>query len=186
MGTMTFHSTPLKGLTVVETSPVTDERGSFVRTYCEDDFAHIRPGLRWTQSNLSSTVNVGTVRGMHYQRPPAAEVKLIRCLKGRVFDVAIDVRAGSPTFLEWHAVELNSDNQRMMLIPEGFAHGFQALTDDVQLLYMHSHSWAPEYESRLRFDDPRAGIVWPLLATHVSDKDLNAPWVDEHFSGVDL
>src|SRR5690606_8957208 len=117
-------------------TPVGDARGRFTRLFCEQELSSIRPGLHFTQINLSQTYGVGTVRGMHYQTPPAAESKMIRCVRGRVFDVAVDLRAGSPTFLHWHALELSDDNDRAILIPEGFAHGFQTLTDEAELLYM--------------------------------------------------
>jgi dTDP-4-dehydrorhamnose 3,5-epimerase len=186
MGSMKFNTTRLDGLYTVDTTPIVDTRGIFVRTFCEDEFVSLRDNLHWKQSNLSTTRGKGSIRGMHFQFPPAAEVKLIRCLRGRVLDVAVDVRQGSPTFLHWEAVELTEDNDRMMFIPEGFAHGFQTLTDEVQLLYMHSSSWSPAHEGRLRFDDPRVDIAWPLPVSHVSDRDLGTPLVDDRFTGVDL
>ena len=152
--------------------------------FCEQDFTSIRPELHFTQVNLSETRQIGTVRGMHYQRSPAAEAKLIHCLRGRVFDVAVDLRNNSPTFLQWHSVELAHDNDHAVFIPEGFAHGFQALTDDVQLLYLHTAPWAPNCEAGLRHDDPRLAITWPYLATLVSEKDRNYPLIDESYIGV--
>jgi len=183
---MKFNATRLNGLYTIDTAPTVDTRGSFVRTYCDDEFVVIRSNLHWKQSNLSTTQGKGSIRGMHFQYPPAAEVKLIRCLRGKVLDVAVDVRHGSPTFLQWEAVELAENNNRMMFIPEGFAHGFQILTDEAQLLYMHSAAWSPALEGRLRFDDPRIGVRWPLPVDHVSDRDLGTPLVDDHFTGVDL
>ena len=121
---------------------------------------------------------------MHFQYPPAAEAKLIRCLRGRVFDVAVDLRAGSPTFLHWHGVELNEDGPMQFFIPEGFAHGFQALTDDVQLLYLHTAAWNRQYEGALRHDDSVLSIAWPLPVTQVSEKDRNTPRLDDKFAGV--
>src|SRR6185437_8043646 len=140
MGGMKLHATPLAGLYEIGTSPVGDARGRFTRLFCEQELAAIRPGLHFTQINLSETRGLGALRGLHYQTPPAAEAKLIRCLRGRVFDVAVDLRAGSPTFLHWHVVELAEDNDRAIFIPEGFAHGFQILTDEAYLLYMHTAS----------------------------------------------
>jgi dTDP-4-dehydrorhamnose 3,5-epimerase len=168
----------------IETVPVRDERGAFVRAFCENAYAALRPDLRWSQINLSNTARRGCVRGMHFQHPPAAEAKLISCLRGRVFDVAVDLRHGSPTFLHWHATELSDDLALQVFIPEGFAHGFQALTDDVQLLYMHTHPWSREHEGRLRHDDPRLGIDWPLPVTQVSDRDRDAPLIGDDFRGV--
>jgi len=181
---MKIHRTPLSGLTLLETIPIQDERGRFVRVFCEQDHAELRPGLHWPQINFSQTARMGTVRGMHFQHPPAAEAKLIRCLRGRVFDVAVDLRHGSATFLRWHAVELSEDRPMQVFIPEGFAHGFQALTDDVQLLYLHTTPWSREHEGRLRHDDPMLAIDWPLPVTQISEKDRDAPLIDGGFNGV--
>lgn len=184
MGELKTHATPLAGLHEIQSAKVGDARGHFVRLFCEQDFTTIRPGLHFTQVNLSETRQRGSIRGMHYQTPPAAEAKLIRCLRGKVFDVAVDVRTGSPTFLHWHAVELSEDDDRAVFIPEGFAHGFQTLSDDVQLLYLHTAPWTPACEAGLRHDDPRLAIHWPLPATLVSDKDRGYRLIDGHFRGV--
>ena len=121
---------------------------------------------------------------MHFQHPPAAEAKLIRCLRGKAFDVAIDLRSCSPTFLRWHSIELDAESPIQVFIPEGFAHGFQALTDDVQLLYMHTASWSRESECTLRLDDPTFEIHWPLPVVHVSAKDASASFIDNNFVGI--
>ncbi|MEO6690533.1 MAG: dTDP-4-dehydrorhamnose 3,5-epimerase [Dokdonella sp.] len=184
MNGMKLQPTSWGGLCVIETMPIVDARGRFVRVFCEDELAALRPGLHFPQINLSTSFARGTVRGMHFQRPPAAEAKLIRCLRGRVFDVAVDVRAGSSTFLKWQAIELDADSPRQIFIPEGFAHGFQALTDDVQLLYMHTSRWNADYECSLRHDDPALAITWPLPVTQVSGKDRLAPLLDAAFAGV--
>ena len=184
MGRMKIDATPLNGLYEVQSSAIGDARGRFTRVFCEQEFSPIRHGLHFTQINLSETKGQGTVRGMHYQVRPAAEAKLIRCLRGRVFDVAVDLRAGSPSFLQWHALELTDDNDRAVFIPEGFAHGFQALTDEVQLLYMHTAPWTPNCEAGLRHDDPRLAIAWPRPPTAISDKDRGYPPIDEDFVGV--
>jgi len=181
-----IHPTPLAGLTLVEARTVSDERGEFMRVFSEPDYAALRPRLHWTQVNQSRTRHRGTVRGLHFQYPPSAEAKLIRCLRGRVFDVAVDLRAGSPTFLHWHAVELSDDSALQVFIPEGFAHGFQALTDEVELLYLHTADWDPEYEGRLRHDDPRLKITWPLPVGTISAKDANAPLLTSGFAGIRL
>ena len=181
-----IRPTPLAGLLLVETRAVGDERGQFTRVFCESDHAGLRPHLHWAQINHSKTARRGTVRGMHFQYPPAAEAKLIRCLKGRVFDVAVDLRAGSPTFLQWHGVELAEDTPLQVFIPEGFAHGFQALTDDVELLYLHTVAWDPAQEGRLRHDDPRLKITWPLPVDNVSKKDASAPLLPDGFEGIRL
>jgi dTDP-4-dehydrorhamnose 3,5-epimerase len=184
MGRLTFHPTLLGGLFEVETQPLGDDRGSFVRLFCDEEFAAIRSGLHFTQVNLSRTGPRGSIRGLHFQRPPHAESKLIRCVRGRVLDVAVDVRIGSSTWLHWHAVELSEDNERMLYIPEGFAHGFQSLTDEAHLLYMHTASWTTGFEGQLRFDDPLVGVTWPLPVTTVSARDLAAPTVGHGFEGV--
>lgn len=184
MGGMTFSETPLAGLYTVHTHPVADERGLFVRIFCEEEFRAIHGPLHWRQANLSRTAGNGSIRGMHYQHPPAAETKLVRCLRGRVFDVAVDIRRDSPTFLCWHGVELTADNDTMMLIPEGFAHGFQVLDEEAELLYMHSAIYSPPHDGRLRFDESRVGIVWPLPPGVISQRDLAAPRIDGAFAGV--
>ncbi|MGH8283927.1 MAG: dTDP-4-dehydrorhamnose 3,5-epimerase family protein [Gammaproteobacteria bacterium] len=183
---MKFHHTPLAGLMVVETTPIQDERGRFARVFCEAECAELRPNLHLTQINLSSTSHKGTVRGMHFQYPPAAEVKMIRCLRGCVFDVAVDLRAGSASFLHYHGVELSADNSMQFFIPEGFAHGFQTLTDDVQLMYLHTATWDQAHEGSVRYDDPALAIAWPLPVTQISDKDRNLPLLTATFSGIRL
>ena len=183
---MKLHPTPLAGLVEIEQPAVGDARGRFTRLFCEQAFAPIRPHLHFTQINWSHTQGRGSLRGLHYQKPPAAEAKLIRCLRGRVYDVAVDVRADSPTFLRWHAVELAEDNNRAFFLPEGFAHGFQALTDEVQLLYMHTAPWAPDCEAGLRYDDPLLAIAWPLPVAQVSARDQSLPLIAPGFAGIRL
>jgi len=179
-----WKATPLAGLFEIQHTPISDARGRFTRLFCEQELAAVRPHLHFTQINLSETRGVGAVRGLHYQALPAAEAKLIRCLRGRVFDVAVDVRAGSPTFLHWHWMELAEDNDRAFFIPEGFAHGFQSLTDEAHLLYMHTTPWTPSCEAGLRHDDPRLAIGWPLPVSNVSARDLGHPLIDQTFNGV--
>jgi dTDP-4-dehydrorhamnose 3,5-epimerase len=180
----TLVATPIAGLWEVETSPHRDERGSLTRVFCADAFAAAMPGLRFVQVNHSITRRRGTIRGLHFQRPPAAEWKLIRCLRGRVFDVAVDLRAGSPTFARWHPVLLTADNQRQILIPPGCAHGFQTLDDDAELLYQHSAAYTPACEDGVRHDDPRLAIAWPEPAAHLSPRDLALRRLDDAFEGV--
>lgn len=183
---MKAHDTPLADLMLIETAPIQDQRGSFIRVFCETECVELRPYLHWVQINLSSTSLKGTIRGMHFQSPPAAEAKLIRCLQGRVFDVAVDLRAGSPTFLHWHGVELSENNSMQLFIPEGFAHGFQTLTDDVQLLYLHTAAWSRAREGGVRHDDPVLAIAWPLPVTQVSGKDRDFPLLTAAFAGIEL
>ncbi|MDX9845042.1 MAG: dTDP-4-dehydrorhamnose 3,5-epimerase [Aquabacterium sp.] len=181
---MKLHATPIADLWEVQTEPRGDERGQLTRLFCVDLFASIRHDLRFVQTNLSYTAQRGTVRGMHFQRAPALEAKLIRCLRGRVFDVAVDLRAGSPTFGRWHAVELSQDNQRQLFIPEGCAHGFQTLCDDVELLYQHTAAYRPDCEGGVRHDDPRLAIAWPLPVSVLSERDRQHPLITPYFSGV--
>ena len=181
---MKFHATPIHGLWEIEVSPNADARGSFTRLYCASTFDEVVPGLRFVQVNHSVTRKRGTVRGLHFQRAPALESKLIRCLRGRVFDVAVDLRAGSPTFARWHAVELREDEPRQLLMPPGCAHGFQTLADGCELLYQHSAPYRPAFEDGVRHDDPRLAVVWPEQVTEVSPRDLGFPSIDGKFAGL--
>ena len=181
---MKLAATPIAGLREVETAPHRDARGSLTRLFCAEAFEPLVPGLRFVQVNHSITLGRGTVRGMHLQRAPAEEWKLVRCLRGRVFDVAVDLRDGSPTFRRWHAVELAADNQRQVFIPPGCAHGFQALEDGSELLYQHTAPYAPDCEDGVRYDDPGLAIRWPLPATGLSMRDLGFRSLDAAFEGM--
>lgn len=176
--------TDIPDLMVVETIPHADSRGAFARLYCERELARLISQRRIVQVNHSRTAAVGAVRGLHFQYPPHAEMKLVRCLKGRVWDVAVDLRQNSPTFLHWHAEELAPANTRMMVIPEGFAHGFQVIEPESELLYLHTSFYTPEAEGGLRYDDPRLGITWPLAVTDLSGRDAGHPNIDSNFQGV--
>ena len=181
---MNFEATPIDGVWEIETAPRIDERGSLTRVFCAEAFERVAPGLRFVQVNHSITRKCGTIRGLHFQRAPAAEWKLIRCLRGRVFDVAVDLREGSATFGRWHAVALSEDNQRQILIPPGCAHGFQALADRCELLYQHSDAWAPDREDGVRHDDPQIAIAWPEPVTALSPRDGALRRLDAGFEGV--
>ena len=181
---MKFVEAPLAGAYVIELEPFLDERGLFARTFCQKELAKIGFNKQIVQINHSITKQKGAVRGMHYQLPPACETKLIRCVQGQVFDVMVDLRAGSDTFKQWYGVELSKDNMRMSYIPEGFAHGFQTLTDNAELIYLHSVFYSPEYECGLRFDDPRLAIKWPLPVSTISSKDQSYPLIDNTFKGI--
>jgi dTDP-4-dehydrorhamnose 3,5-epimerase len=174
---MNFVATPLADLWVVRTVARHDARGSFTRLYCAEAFDAPMPGLCFVQANLSITRRLGTVRGMHLQRAPAQEYKLVRCLRGQVFDVAVDLRRGSPTFGRHFALELSEHNHCALLIPPGVAHGFQALCDDTQMLYQHSAAHAPALEHGVRHDDPQLAIAWPLPVSLVSPRDAALPWL---------
>jgi len=178
---MNILATPILGLMVAETMPNVDVRGAFGRLYCEQELNALIGHRTIVQINHSRTANIGAVRGMHFQRYPHAEMKLVRCLKGRVWDVNVDLRHGSPTFLLWHAEELTPNNGRMMVIPEGFAHGFQVLEPDSELLYLHTAPYTPSAEDGLRYDDPRLAITWPLNVTDLSERDASHPLIDQDF-----
>ena len=186
MGQLTIADLPLPGLTLVERTRQGDDRGFLSRMFC----AHELAGAGWrapvAQINHTFTAKRGVVRGIHYQRPPWAEMKLVSCLRGEVWDVAVDIRSGSGTFLRWHAERLSADNRRALLIPEGFAHGFQALTADVELLYCHSAPHAPAAEAGLNPRDPRLGIDWPLPIAALSERDARFEWLGVDFTGVPI
>ena len=180
------NALPLPGLKLVQRSRIGDERGFLSRLFCREDLTAV--GWDWpvAQINHSVTSARGTVRGLHYQAPPYGEAKLVNCLRGAVWDVAVDVRAGSPTFLHWHGECLSADNGKALLIPPGFAHGFQTLTEDVELLYCHSAPYAPTAEGGLNPRDPALAISWPLDIRTLSDRDAGHPLISAGFKGVSL
>lgn len=182
---MKLIETGIAGLVIAESPVLGDERGTFTRVFCEREMASAIGDRVIRQSNVSSTAAVGAVRGMHFQYPPRAEMKIVRCLVGRVFDAAVDLRRGSPTFLHWYGVELSPQSGRAFIIPEGCAHGFQVLEPDSRLLYFHTEFYAPEHEGGVRHDDPRVGIAWPLTPTRLSARDSGHPLLDENFLGVE-
>ncbi len=181
---MTFTPTPLSGSYVISLEPVEDERGWFVRTYCQDAFRSIAPALSWVQCNHSHTRLAGSLRGLHFQRPPHAEAKLIRCIAGAVWDVIVDLRRESPTFLQWFGLTLSPAARNMLFVPERFAHGFQTLEDGAEMLYQHTHAFVPDSEGGLRYDDPRLGIRWPLPVRNLSARDRGHPLLDDAFEGL--
>lgn len=178
--------TAIAGVFVAETNAFQDSRGAFARLYCESELAEAVAGRRIRQINHSRTAAVGAVRGLHFQFAPHAETKMVRCLKGRVWDVAVDLRAGSPTFLQYHAQELSPANALMLVIPEGCAHGFQVLEPDSELLYLHTASYAPAAEGGVRFDDPALNLPWPLRITDLSERDKQHPLLNKNFQGITL
>ena len=171
---MIFKETPLKGAFVIELKQISDDRGFFARSFCMNEFeAHgLKP--RVAQCNLSYNHKAGTMRGMHYQLPPAAETKLVRCTRGAIYDAIIDLRPDSPTYLQSFGIELSEDNRKALYVPELFAHGYQALTDGAEVTYQVSEFYTPGQERGLRYDDPAFDIAWPLEVTVISDKD--AAW----------
>lgn len=183
---MKLVATPLTGVFEAESTPVGDSRGQFTRLFCSEVLTLAHAGRPIVQINHSLTATVGAVRGLHYQRPPQAEAKWVRCLKGRVWDVAVDLRRGSPTFLKWHAVELSAERMNAVLIPEGCAHGFQVLAPDSELLYLHSAPYTPDLEDAVRWDDPRLAIAWPLPVVDLSVRDRNHALLGQTFEGIDV
>jgi dTDP-4-dehydrorhamnose 3,5-epimerase len=177
---MRFTETTIAGVWVIDPQPITDERGWFERVWCTEEF--YRHGLNFTpvQANMGKSVRRGTVRGMHFQQRPDLEAKLVRCTRGAMFDVALDLRSDSATYGKWYGVELSQHNGRMLYIPEQCAHGYQTLEDDVEMHYMASALYAPGSARGVRFDDPAFDIRWPLPATAVSDQDLNWPLMQQH------
>lgn len=171
MSRFEFRTTPLQSLMVVQRRPVEDSRGFFARFFCADEFRQAGFTKPISQINHTLTRKKGAVRGLHFQKPPHAETKVVSCLKGDIFDVAVDLRRGSPTFLKWHGEVLSAENRKSLLIPEGFAHGFQTLTDDCELVYLHSVSFRPEAEGALNVSDPKLAIAWPLAMTELSERD---------------
>jgi dTDP-4-dehydrorhamnose 3,5-epimerase len=170
-----FEPTPISGAFVIETEPVEDERGLFARTFCRDEFS--RHGLNpcVAQCALSFNVRAGTLRGMHLQAPPHAEAKLVRCARGAMHDVLLDLRRGSPTFGRWWAVELTPEAGLLVYVPEGVAHGFQTLSPDTEVSYQMSCAYSPEAATGVRWDDPAFGIEWPLEVTSISARDRELP-----------
>lgn len=181
---MIFTQTPLAGSYIIDLAPFTDERGWFARTYCKDEFAQIGHTKEWLQLNHSYTKHRGAIRGMHYQHEPHKEIKLVRCIVGTVYDVIIDLRKSSPTFLAWFGAELSAENKKMIYIPEGFAHGFQTLSEDCELIYHHSEVYTPGAEAGIRFDDCAINIQWPLDATDLSQRDASHPLLTKDFKGI--
>jgi dTDP-4-dehydrorhamnose 3,5-epimerase len=183
---MKFFETPLSGAYTIELEPFHDDRGFFVRTYCANEFKTIGHSREFVQFNHSHSVRKGTLRGLHYQIPPKAETKLIRCVRGRVLDVIVDIRRGSPTFLKHFAVELFDTGMNMIYVPEGFAHGFQTLEDHSELLYFHTEFYSPGNEGGIRFNDPSLQVQWPMEPSEVSDKDMNHKLLTDHFKGIEI
>lgn len=181
---MKIQPTSIPGLTVVEGVTRCDDRGESSRLFCERELAPLLGARRIVQINRSRTRAVGTVRGMHYQAAPHAETKFVRCLRGRVWDVAVDLRRGSPTFLAWHAEELTPENSRMFVIPEGCAHGFQALSPDSELLYLHTSAYEPAAEGGVSCTDARLRIAWPLRIGGLCLRDQSHAPLSADFEGL--
>lgn len=184
MSRFAVTDTPLAGLKVVERRRLLDARGFLSRLFCTEELGAAGWSKAITQINQTLTRAQGAVRGLHFQHPPHAEMKLVNCIRGKVFDVAVDLRRGSPTFLKWHGVELSEDNGRALLIPEGFAHGFQTLMPDSELLYFHSCAYVPASEGAIHVEDPRVAIAWPLPLAELSGRDRRHPLLPPSFDGI--
>ncbi|MDR1964570.1 MAG: dTDP-4-dehydrorhamnose 3,5-epimerase family protein [Planctomycetaceae bacterium] len=180
--------TPLlqKGAYQIELEPYGDERGQFTRLFCAKEWQEIGLTKPIVNINHSYTQQKGTIRGLHFQYPPDCEIKIVKCIRGAVWDCVVDVRLDSPTFLKWDAIELTQENNKMILIPEGFAHGFQTLTDNAEMIYFHTNFYAPNNEGGLRFDDPCLQISWLLPPENVSERDRQYQWITSEFKGVTL
>jgi dTDP-4-dehydrorhamnose 3,5-epimerase len=186
MSRFDFISTSLTGLIVVQRKTLEEPRGFLSRFYCSEAFRDAGVDKSISQINHTLTLNKGTVRGLHFQFQPYCETKLVSCLKGEIFDVAIDLRQDSPTFLQWHGEILSAKNHKSLLIPEGYAHGFQALTDDCELIYLHTEAYRSEAEGALNVSDPRLNMAWPLPIGDISDRDRNHPFISPDFQGIIL
>lgn len=183
---MKFTETPLKGCFIIEPDIVEDRRGWFVRTFCKTEFEQVGHSKEWLQLNHSLTYKQGSIRGMHYQVFPFSEIKLVRCIAGKIVDVVVDVRRNSSTFLQWFGVELSAENKKMIYIPEGFAHGFQTLTNNCELIYHHTAMYTPGFEGGLMYDDKMINIQWKIPVTEISDRDRQHKYLDENFKGIEL
>ncbi len=183
-GRLEVEPTLISGLLLIKRNPIGDARGLLERLYCSTELRACGLDAQIRQINRTVTRRRGTVRGLHFQYQPAMETKIVTCLRGRVYDVAVDLRAGSATFLDWFGVELSEDNNRTMLIPEGFAHGLETLEDNCEMLYLHTEDYAPKAEGGFNALDPRIGIAWPLEIVEVSERDRALQFVSSGFEGL--
>ncbi|PWR70704.1 dTDP-4-dehydrorhamnose 3,5-epimerase [Methanospirillum lacunae] len=183
---MIFIETSISGVFIVELQRISDERGWFSRLYCAEELVKIMGNRHIAQINHSYTRTSGTIRGLHFQYPPKAEMKLIQCIRGKVFDVVVDIRTNSPTFLKWFGVILSEEEHKMIVIPEGCAHGFQVLSSNSELLYFHTNYYSPECEDGLSVMDPKIAIKWPIQIGEISERDLNHQYINSDFLGVIL
>ncbi len=184
MSRFDVSSTPLAGLMLVQRRRAQDERGFFSRFFCAEELASAGFAFPIAQVNHTFTARRGAVRGLHFQYPPHAEDKFVSCLRGEIFDVAVDLRRDSPTFLQWHAEILSAENARSLLVPQGYAHGFQTLTDDCELVYLHSRPYEAAAEGALNVRDPLLAIDWPLDLADISARDAAHPLLTSQFTGI--
>ena len=186
MSRFDFIPTPLPDLKLVQRKAIEDHRGFLSRFYCADEFVAVGINKPIAQINHTLTRKKGAVRGLHFQYSPHAETKLVSCLKGEIWDVAVDLRCDSPTFLQWHGEVLSAVNRKSLLIPEGYAHGFQALTEDCELIYLHTAAYHAEAEGALNVADPRLRITWPLPIDDLSERDRSHPFISQEYPGIVL
>ena len=179
-----FTETPLAGLVRVDRKPIIDNRGFFSRFFCAEEFKEIGLEQPITQMNHTLTRQKESIRGMHFHYLPHTETKIVACTQGKILDVAVDIRKGSSTFLQWHAGILSAENKSSLFIPSGFAHGFQALSDNCELIYLHTGFYTPDMEGALNGMDPMLAIDWPIEVTESSARDRNHPMLDSQFEGV--
>ena len=184
MSRFDFISSFLDGVTLIQRKPIEDERGFFTRFYCAEEFVDAGVNEPISQINHSLTRNKGAVRGMHYQIPPHTETKVVSCIKGEIFDVAVDIRKNSPTFLHWHGEILTASNRRSLVIPEGFAHGFQALTEDCEIIYCVTAAYSSENECIINATDPAIAVSWQQPITERSVRDSEQPDINSTFTGL--
>ncbi len=183
---MKFHQTFLKGAYVIEPEPFEDHRGKFSRIFCQEEMKKIGHYKQIVQINHSMTKQKGAIRGMHFQKPPKAEIKIVKCIQGSVFDVIVDLRYGSPTKLQWYGEILSTENMKMMYVPEGFAHGFQSLEENSEIMYFVTESYSSEDEGGVRYNDHLIKISWTLEVAEVSKKDGEIPLLSPRFEGIFL
>lgn len=182
---MIFEKSPIPGVMIIAPEERRDARGFFARLFCEKEFANHGLETRFVQANVSLSVGVGTLRGMHYQIGDAAEVKVVRCTAGALFDVALDLRPDSPAFGQWFGTELTAENHRMLYVPRGCAHGFISLAPNTEIFYLVSSAYTPAMERGIRYNDPRFSILWPAQVEHISPADASRPDFDPEIHGVE-
>jgi dTDP-4-dehydrorhamnose 3,5-epimerase len=183
---MKFNTTEISGLYIVEVEPINDIRGSFARAYCKREFEKIGIASEFVQINHSYNVSAGTLRGLHYQVPPHADAKLIQCVQGSIFDVVVDIRTDSPTYLQSYQIELSANNRLSIYVPVGCAHGFQTLENETLIVYHHTEFYSPGFEAGIRFDDPVLSLQWPLKIINMSERDKNFHLIDHKFQSVTI
>jgi dTDP-4-dehydrorhamnose 3,5-epimerase len=181
---MKIEQTKIAGVDVIHSDPFKDNRGFFNRIFCQKELEAIRPNIVIAQINHSMTKTKGTIRGMHFQYPPHCEMKIVRCIKGSIFDVAVDLRNDSHTFLQWHGEILSAENMKALVIPEGCAHGFQSLEDDIEMIYMSTSPYCKDAESGIRYDDTKVDIQWPLNRTVISERDISNSFLTDNYEGI--